>query len=130
MVLRKAREVFGIGAVDASPARTSESEAAALCHTYEDLGLGFFWSTDINGRVTYLSPGAQALLVEDGAAMGQIFLELFLKNGNESDGERTLPFAFARKGRFEKITVRSERADGQALWWAISGEPIISQPEE
>lgn len=129
MVLRKAREVFGRGAADAPPPRTSESEAAALCHTYEDLGLGFFWATDAEGRVTYLSPGAHALLVEDGSAMEQSFLELFLKTGNESEGERTLPFAFARKGRFEKITVRSERADGDTLWWSISGEPIMVRGE-
>jgi diguanylate cyclase (GGDEF)-like protein len=129
VVLRKAREVFGKGAVAAPPPRTPESEAAALCHTYEDLGLGFFWSTDSDGSVTYLSPGADALLVEQGTAMGQSFLELFLKAGNESEGERTLPFAFARKGRFEKITVRSERADGETLWWAISGEPFTLRGE-
>ncbi|MFD2779812.1 hypothetical protein ACFS32_00065 [Novosphingobium pokkalii] len=30
--------------------------AAALCHAYESLGLGAFWSSDAEGRLTYLSP--------------------------------------------------------------------------
>jgi hypothetical protein len=62
-------------------------------------------------------------------ATGQNFVELFLRAGNESEGERTLPFAFARKGRFEKLTVRSTRADGETLWWSISGEPILVRGE-
>ncbi len=125
MVLRRAREVFGMSAaVDAAPLppRTSESEAAALCHAYENLGLGFFWSTDAEGHVTYLSPGAYPLLVGEGGAEGRSFLDFFLKTGGE--GERSLPFAFARKGRFEKLTVRSEREDGETLWWSVSGDAI------
>jgi len=125
---RRAREVFGRGAVEAAPVpRTPESEAAALCHAYENLGLGFFWSTDAEGLITYLSTGAHALLVGNGDPVGRTFLDLFLKAGGE--GERTLPFAFARKGRFEKLTVRSEREDGETLWWSVSGEAIMNQGE-
>jgi len=128
VVLRRAREVFGRSAAEpAPPPRTSESEAAALCHAYEDLGLGFFWSTDAEGQITYLSPGAHTLLTGEGEANGRNFLDLFLKTGGE--GERTLPFAFARKGRFEKLTVRSEREDGETLWWSVSGEAITIEGE-
>jgi diguanylate cyclase (GGDEF)-like protein len=128
VVLRRAREVFGRGAAEpALVPRTPESEAAALCHAYEDLGLGFFWSTDAEGLITYLSPGAHGLLVGDGDPVGRTFLNLFLRTGGE--GERTLPFAFARKGRFEKLTVRSERDDGETLWWSVSGEAIMNEGE-
>jgi len=128
VVLRRAREVFGRVAVEAAPVpRTPESEAAALCHAYENLGLGFFWSTDAEGLITYLSTGAHALLVGNGDPVGRTFLDLFLKAGGE--GERTLPFAFARKGRFEKLNVRSEREDGETLWWSVSGEAIMNQGE-
>ena len=60
----------------------------------------------------------------DGDPVGRPFLNLFLRTGGE--GERTLPFAFARKGRFEKLTVRSEREHGETLWWSVSGEAIMN----
>jgi len=126
VVLRRAREVLRLGAAaePAQPPRTPESEAAALCHAYEDLGLGCFWSTDVDGRVTYLSPGAHALLAGEEGADGRNFLDLFLAT-TAGDGERTLPFAFACKGRFEKLTVPSKREDGEKLWWSVSGEAIM-----
>jgi diguanylate cyclase (GGDEF)-like protein len=125
VVLRKAREVLGLTAPEGTSSRVPEAEAAALCHAYEDLGLGFFWSTDSEGRVTYLSSGAHDLLAGPGPVIGRNFLELFLTPGGE--GERTLPFVFARKGRFEKLTVRSEREGRETLWWSVSGEPILTR---
>jgi len=84
------------------------------------MGIGCFWSTDATGRLTYLSPAAEAALCDGEGAPGRVFLELFLKP--EGEGERTLPFMIARKGRFDKITVRSEK-DGKTRWWSVSGEP-------
>ncbi|MDF8332064.1 EAL domain-containing protein [Novosphingobium cyanobacteriorum] len=96
------------------------SEAAALARAYEAIGLGCFWTTDADGRVTYMSPSAQAALGGDDGAVGRPLLDLFLRPDGE--GERTLPFVMARKGRFERVLVRSER-DGKTRWWSLAGEP-------
>ena len=103
----------------------SQGDAAALCFAYEDLGLGSFWTTDGEGRLTYMSPAAQALLGggEEGL-IGRPFLELFLPPDRETEGDsqRALSFALARRGRFERVIARSE-AGGRGCWWSISGEP-------
>jgi PAS domain S-box-containing protein len=103
----------------------SQGDAAALCFAYEDLGLGSFWTTDGEGRLTYMSSAAQALLGggEDGL-IGRPFLELFLPPDREAEGDsqRALSFALARRGRFERVIARSE-AGGRGCWWSISGEP-------
>jgi PAS domain S-box-containing protein len=79
----------------------SQGDAAALCFAYEDLGLGSFWTTDGEGRLTYMSSAAQALLGggEDGL-IGRPFLELFLPPDREAEGDsqRALSFALARRG--------------------------------
>jgi len=105
----------------ALPKRAPQADAAALCYAYEDIGLGCFWSTDATGRVTYLSPAAQAALGAEDGALGRNFNELFLPSQGES--ERSLPFLMTRMRRFEKHVVRSERA-GSILWWSVSAEPI------
>ena len=103
------------------PTRAPQADAAALCYAYEDIGLGCFWSTDATGRVTYLSPAAQAALGGEDGGFGRNFNELFLPSQGES--ERSLPFLMTRMRRFEKHVVRSERA-GKILWWAVSAEPV------
>ncbi len=103
------------------PTRAPQADAAALCYAYEDIGLGCFWSTDASGRVTYLSPAAQAALGGEAGALGRSFNELFLPSEGES--ERSLPFLMTRMRRFEKHVVRSERA-GAILWWSVSAVPI------
>ncbi|MCY1670914.1 EAL domain-containing protein [Novosphingobium sp. SL115] len=118
----KGRALFGqaVSAAAKVDVPSGMGDAAALVRAYESLGLGSFWKTDSEGCLTYLSSAASAALgVSEGLA-GRRLLDLFLRPEGES--ERTLPFVMARKGRFERVTVRSERA-GEVRWWSVSGEP-------
>lgn len=109
----------GSGPAEASmPSETGD--AAALVRAYEALGLGCFWTTDGDGCLTYLSASARSALGVADGMVGRKLLDLFLRPGGES--ERTLPFVMARKSRFERVTVRSDR-NGEVRWWSVSGEP-------
>ncbi|MCW1383054.1 EAL domain-containing protein [Novosphingobium sp. KCTC 2891] len=123
MAIGKTRGVFRFGGEGGARGDRllDGARAAGLCRAYEDLNLGAFWSTDADGRLTYLSPAAEAALCGERDARGVPLLDLFLRP--EGEGERTLPFVFARKGRFERVIVRSDGEDGRTLWWSISGEP-------
>jgi len=115
----------------ADPARTVAVRAPTLlgeaaegmCATFEALNLGGFWSTDANGRLTYLSEMLRPHLLGDGSGTGRDFLSLFVPPRAGMDGQRTLPFVFARKGRFETVIARTERK-GEDIVWQIAGEPI------
>ena len=96
-------------------------EATDLCHAFESLNLGSFWSTDEEGRVSDISANAETALGHGGALLGKSFLELFSKADGEVDRQRTLTFAFVRKLRFDRIIAASEHR-GRRLWWSISGE--------
>jgi PAS domain-containing protein len=99
--------------------------AAALCHAYESLGLGAFWSSDAEGRLTYLSPAARALLATDGDPVGRTLLDLFHNEdgASEAGSERSLRFVLARRTRFERLIVRSGVA-ARPRWWSLSGEAV------
>ncbi|WP_231738595.1 bifunctional diguanylate cyclase/phosphodiesterase [Novosphingobium sp. FSW06-99] len=100
------------------------ADAEQMCATFEALNLGGFWSTDAAGRIGYLSAGLLAALVGDSDAAGRDFVTLFVRPRAGIDGQRTLPFVFARKGRFEAVIARSE-LDEREIVWSVSGEPIV-----
>ncbi len=95
-----------------------------MCAAFESLNLGGFWSTDATGRITYLTQGLVKPLVHQDSAIGQDFLSLFVPPTAGIDGQRTLPFVFARKGRFEAVIGRSKHGKAETLW-QVSGEPIL-----
>ena len=92
-----------------------------MCAALESLDIGSLWSTDGEGRLTYLSPNAHNVLTRGDGAKGQTFLDLFVPPRAGIDGQRTLPFVFARRSRFESVIARSEK-DGRDIIWSVSGD--------
>ena len=99
--------------------------AEDMCATFEALNLGGFWSTDAEGHIKYLSTSLLPTLVPQGDAAGKDFINLFVRPRAGIDGQRTLPFVFARKGRFEAVIARSEHTEREIVW-SLSGEPIAN----
>ena len=99
-------------------------EAQEMCKAFESLNVGSFWATDLDGTLTYISKGARAVLGEEGEALGRRFCDMFLPNEVGGEGQRTLPFTFAKRMRFERVLACSE-SRGQRWWWAISAEPQL-----
>jgi diguanylate cyclase (GGDEF)-like protein len=97
--------------------------AEGMCATFEALNLGGFWATDAKGRISYLSTPLQSALTADDTAIGAEFVSLFVRPRAGIDGQRTLPFVFARKGRFEAVIARSDDGEREIVW-SVSGEPI------
>jgi len=109
------------------------SAADEMLASFETLNLGGFWSTDRDGRIAYLSSALTDPLVHLADGTGKDFLGLFVAPRAGIDGQRTLPFVFARKGRFERVIARSEACEsarsetGKAeTLWSISGEAVVT----
>ncbi len=107
-----------------APAVDEEREALALLRDYENSGLGWFWASDAQGNITYVSGCAATVLGQSAQALiGQPFTSLFILDDDASaDNGRTLPMLIGTHKTFSAFTARA-RNEGVEVWWAISGRP-------
>ena len=99
-------------------------KARRFVEEYEASGRGWFWETNAEGRVTYLSAGLVGRLgLDDGQAIGADLEELLLVagEGGSDEARRTLGFHLGARFPFSDVIVR---APGSAeSWWSLSGTP-------
>jgi diguanylate cyclase (GGDEF)-like protein len=100
--------------------------STGIFRAYESARLGWFWSTDAEGRLNYVSEHiAESIGRPAGELLGQPFAALFeLDTNGDGAGQRTLPFLLGTHTSFVELTVcATGRPDGQ--WWAVSGLPQV-----
>lgn len=113
----------------ARAARASDQERALnLVRDYESAGRGWFWETDRQGNLVYLSPTVAAKLdVPVNKLIGKPFTDIIRKRvGSDESEERTLGFSLSSRTPFRDLTVLAA-ISGEERWWAISGNPIVNQ---
>lgn len=129
--LGRLKGLLGSGSEAVAPApatqRGSQAEmqqSLMLLRDYEKSGLGWFWATDGEGRITYITDGvADTLGKPRNELIGVAFHSLFILERDEDDRvERTLPLILSGHKTFSELTVRAAREDVE-IWWAISGRP-------
>src|SRR3546814_8585141 len=101
-------------AADARPPR----EAWLLLRNYEESGQGWFWSTDVDGRLTYISE-AVAQLMSRGGLLGTASTELFLAADGQDERQRSLPFLLMRQSRFRSEEHTSELQSLMRISYAV-----------
>jgi len=101
-----------------------QQQAMLLLRDYEQSGLGWFWATDAEGRLEYLSHCVADRLGKNIAALlGQPFQSLFTADRDDEDtAARSLPLILSGHKTFSERAVRPV-IDGEEIWWAISGRP-------
>ncbi len=106
-----------------APVNIRDNEALELLRNYEETGLGWFWSTNEQGHITYITNTfAKALGMSANDLLGQPILDLFARDATEENAQRSLRFLFTKRTQFVELNVRSALEDKE-LWWAISGIP-------
>ncbi|HEX9964942.1 MAG TPA: EAL domain-containing protein [Allosphingosinicella sp.] len=103
--------------------RADPGEALLLMRSFEESGHGWFWSTDPEGHLTYISDSiAQVLDADRQPLVGSRFAELFVPADDDESGRRPLPFILAKQSAFEKIILCAATA-GDGRCWSVSGCP-------
>lgn len=93
--------------------------AKKLLHNCEIANLGWFWMTDRDGNLMYVTDDtAKALGKSASELIGSSFTDLF----TEIEQEHSLPFILAKQRKFIEVPFQANR-DEDELWWAISGVP-------
>ena len=125
----------GAGAADTGAIRKADPRRLALLDDFEEANLGWFWATDANSQLIYLSQNAAAQFgkpVE--ALLGTALAELFILGKDEdADMEQTpqrpLPFLLRARNSITDLPVRIANDSDKAgeVWWSISGKPLIDE---
>ena len=112
-----------------APAPSGEElkQALLLLHDYEASGLGWFWSSNADGEITYISQTvADALGCTRTDLLGRPIQSLFILERDEDDTlERPLPLILSGRKTFADLAVRAA-LDKSEVWWSISGRPQFS----
>ncbi|MDE2435322.1 MAG: EAL domain-containing protein [Sphingomonadales bacterium] len=119
----------GRSGVRAGPVLSNEEmqQAVLLMRDYEESGIGWFWSSDRDGKLTYISDvAAQKIGRTRNELIGQPVQALFVLERDEDDSaQRTLPLIFSARKTFSDLQVRAA-SESAAVWWSISGRPQMS----
>ena len=99
-----------------------------LLQEYERSGRGWFWETDRQGCLVYLSDTlAQTLDMPAGGLIGRPITEIVRPGDRQrGDGERTLGFHLSARTAFSDIPVQAAMAK-EERWWSISGQPVFNE---
>ncbi len=119
------RKVGGVGDVSGGVFPMSDAEKLALFQTLEESEVAWFWATDEQGRLIYLSPGAVAKFGEGAQVLGMpisAIVETTDEHG-EIGGERPLSFFLGSHSKIQDQTVRLKDRSRE-VWWSLSGRPI------
>ena len=116
------------GMIRSAEAASGDGEDAArvalrLVREAEEHGSGWFWETDRNGHLTYLSEKITQVLDSE-PCLGQAFTSLFRLSGDQDDTERTLVFHFSSRTSFSDYSLQSGQGD-LTRYWTVSGSPRI-----
>ncbi|WP_426258983.1 EAL domain-containing protein [Sphingomonas sp. DC1200-2] len=104
---------------------SGNQRAHLLVEEFEAHTNGWFWQTDAEGQVTYLSDKvARDLDRPDTPAIGQVLNKLFRMDSASPETERTLAFHLASRTAFSNYSVRPASEATIDRWWSISGRPV------
>jgi len=121
--LFRARDLV-FGAQQRLASEWAAKKARRFLADYEESGRGWFWETNAEGALAYVSePLAKRLGVSISALIGRPFEEMLLVEGSGTPEQlrRTLGFHLSARFPFSDVIVRAPGPED--VWWALSGSP-------
>src|SRR5262245_50504794 len=106
-------------------ARPQSARAEGLLAEFESSGKGWFWETDRDGLLSYISASvAEALGREPADLIGRPFTDLISTESADGSAtsERTLGFYLSSHVAVQDLIVRAKTKN--EIWWSISGRPV------
>ncbi len=133
---------------DSSGASRADGDAAAiaisdakrrleLLDDFERAAMGWFWASDSEGRITYLSASAVdhlELVMAD--VLGRPLIAFFEADSEDPDQKSDRPFKFqlSARSKINELTVRivglHTSSKGQKIWWSLTGQPKYDEQGE
>ncbi|MFO6445719.1 putative bifunctional diguanylate cyclase/phosphodiesterase [Erythrobacter sp. NE805] len=94
----------------------------------EELGIGMFWATDAEDRLTFLSQRALADLGAEaesliGTPLTRVFLDV--EEEGSASPQRSLAFKLKARSKLDEQIVAVPTARGATRWWRLNGRALI-----
>ena len=125
LVSRRQIEIDRVAQREAEERARIQKRAEDILRDFEDSGTGWFWETDTQGNLSYISMVvAEALGCARESLHGRPFVALFSNGEQSSNGERTLAFSFGTRSSFSELDVSVSTKNGER-WWSITGRPVF-----
>ena len=124
MVKNKFLSVFSTASANSGiDARPDDSEALSLLTHFEDSHKGWFWSTNSDGHVRYLSDTVSRFVCDERANLADCdFADLFVPADPNAPARERLSFLLCRHSKFDKLVVKAANS-ADRRWWEVSGSP-------
>ncbi|MEE4317663.1 MAG: EAL domain-containing protein [Erythrobacter sp.] len=113
----------------------SRSSRIAVLNDVEELGIGMFWATDAEGRLTFLSQRALDELGEGseellGKPLPQVFCDSDPEIG--ATQQRAIGFKLNARSKIDEhiIAVKAARrrdSEARTRWWRLNGRPMMDK---
>lgn len=115
----------GSAPVQSPPPR---KQLAKLAQIFESSKRGWFWATDAELRLTYVSDHiAKRLGCEAGDMLGSSIKDLFLDEAAEDgSSNRKISLLLNTRSKFSNMEVRADYG-GPDIWWSVSGQPDLGK---
>jgi diguanylate cyclase (GGDEF)-like protein len=99
-----------------------------LLQEHERSGRGWFWETDRQGLLTYMSDTlVQTLDAPATGLIGRPITEIIRPGDKkQGEGERTLGFHLSARTGFSELAVCAALSK-EERWWSISGQPVFNE---
>lgn len=106
--------------------RDGFERASKLLNEYEAAGRGWFWETDHQGRLTYISPSVANMIDQSQQqVIGRPLIDLISADPAKDEvGGRTLGFHLSARSPFNEVSARAALTNDER-WWSISGNPVF-----
>ena len=105
------------------PSSTTKAERSVrLVDAFEAEEAGWFWETDLNGNITYISGHIQQQLCREALNYGIATLPEIIEIDPEGASSRSLHFQLSTRSGFRNVAVRAIDPS-VPVFWSISGQP-------
>lgn len=112
--------------------QTDLDRRVELLESLEMTGVGWFWSSDGGGRLTYISPAAiEELSLDQDDIIGEAILNIFSEDlaARNENGRRPLKFLLTANNTIPPTTVKIAGSE-RRTWLEIAGKPFFDSNRE
>ncbi len=103
------------------------TRANRLIEEFEENGPGWFWETDRQGMISYISEKVAEAMPHVGKLLiGKPLSVIALEQGDNAVGERSLSFYLSSRTVFNEVAVLAA-TKGEERWWSVSGRPVADK---
>ena len=108
-----------------------DRQRLAMLDAFEEEEIGWFWATDAEHRLIYLSPSAERRFPDDRHILGELLGTVVeaIPGEGEDRSERPLSFLLSARNKFADLAVRVETRDGE-MFWSLTGKPHFDRNDD